>query len=311
MKSKSFQYLQVWLIATLAAFVGLSACSSGGGDKNKAEEPELVVDMSELDQKMFEDIGEVKKIFYTMPSPLETAMMIKSAGAEYNEEFLNPIENAANYSTNMSMALNLGIYTCDLSFVSLYDQTAASVNYMNASKKMADGLGILDAINDETIEKLEENVNNRDVIMEIISDTFMNSSSYLQENDRSSVASIVLVGGWMEGLYLATQMVSTDSIMTSKLVKRIADQKLSMDIVIRLLNETKDNEDIQSILADIDNLKETFDKIKITTTSPINAVVDKDSKVTTLTSKTQSTLTPEIFNELKEKVQAIRNKYIS
>ena len=311
MKSKFFQYLHISLIATLAAFVGLSACSSGGGDKNEAEEPELVVDMSELDQKMFEDIGEVKKIFYTMPSPLETAMMIKSAGAEYNEEYLNPVENAANYSTNMSMALNLGIYTCDLSFVSLYDQTEASVNYMNASKKMADGLGILDAINDETIDKLEENVNNRDVIMEIISDTFMNSSSYLQENDRSSVASIVLVGGWMEGLYLATQMVSTDSIMTSKLVKRIADQKLSMDIVIRLLNETKDSEDIQSILADIDNLKETFDKIKITTTSPIKSSVDKDSKVTTLTSKTQSTLTPEIFNELKEKVQAIRNKYIS
>ncbi len=311
MKCKSFLYLLVGMAATVAASVGLSSCSSGGGEKNKAEEPELVLDMSELDHKMFEDIGEVKKIFYTMPSPLETAMMIKSTGSEFNEDLLNPVENAANYSNNKSMALNLGIYTCDLSYVSLYDQTAASVNYMNASKKMADGLGILGAIDDETIEKLEENVNNRDVIMEIISDTFMNSSSYLQENDRASVSSIVLVGGWMEGLYLATQMVPADSIMSSKLVKKIADQKLSLDIVIRLLNESKDSEDVQSIRADIENLKETFDKIKITTTSPVKTKKDEGSGVTTLTSKTKSTITPEIFNELKDKVAAIRTKYIS
>ena len=48
-----------------------------------------------------------------------------------------------NYVTNKSMALNLGIYTCDLSFASLYEQTQLIIDYMNAAKKMADGLGIL------------------------------------------------------------------------------------------------------------------------------------------------------------------------
>lgn len=311
MKSKSFQFFYFNLVLLAVALVMMPACQSGESEKNKAEEPELVLDMSELDKELFKDIGEVKKIFYSMPSPLETAMMIRSTGAEYNEELMNPVENASNYSNNKSMALNLGIYTCDLSFVSLYDQTEASINYMNASKKMADGLGILDAINDETIERLEENINNRDVIMEIISDTFMNSSSFLHENDRSSVAAIVLVGGWVEGLYISTQLVEPGSIMDNELVTKIVDQKLSLDIVMRLLDESKENEDVQDVLVEIEDLKATFDKIKLTTTSPVKASVDEENNVTTLKSKTQSNVTPEVFNELKEKVFKLRSKYIS
>lgn len=311
MKSKSFQFFHLNLLLLAVALVLMPACQSGESEKSKAEEPELVLDMSELDKELFQDIGEVKKIFYSMPSPLETAMMIRSAGAIYNEDLLNPVDNATNYSNNMSMALNLGIYTCDLSFVSLYDQTEASINYMNASKKMADGLGILDAINDETIERLEENINNRDVIMEIISDTFMNSSSFLHENDRSSVAAIVLVGGWVEGLYLSTQMVEPDAAKENELVTKIVDQKLSLDIVMRLLEESKDSEDVQEVLVDMEDLKYTFDKITLTTTSPVKTTVDEESNVTTLKSKTQSTITPELFSELQEKVLRIRSKYIS
>ncbi len=310
MKSKIFQLFQLKYLALVVSAFCIAGCSIGGGDKDKSEEPEIMLDMSELDKELFQDIGQVKKIFYSLPSPLETAMMIRSAGAGYNEELLNPVDNAANYTTNKSMALNLGSYTCDLSFVSLYDQTEASVNYMNAAKKMADGLGILDAINDETIQKLEENVNNRDVIMEIISETFMNSSSFLHENDRASVAAIVLVGGWMEGLFLATQMVDPDSIYNNNLVDRIMDQKLSINIVVKLLEESMDNLDVQSVMADVKDIMATFDKVKLTTT-PVETSLDQETNVTTLKSKTESNITPDIFRELQEKVKTIRTKYIS
>jgi hypothetical protein len=104
-------------------------------------------------------------------------MLIKSAGALFDDRLLNPIENTKNYSTNKSMALNLGIYTCDLSFASLYDQTQLIINYMNAAKSMADGLGILDVIQQEDIDRLEENIHNTEVIMEIVSQTYLNSNS--------------------------------------------------------------------------------------------------------------------------------------
>lgn len=308
MKQKAFRFLPFSMVILLIGFSLTSGCKVGA--EKEEEEPELELDMSQLSQDMFEDIGEVKKIFYSLPSPIETAMIIRSAGATYNENLLNSVDNASNYTTNKSMALNLGVYTCDLSFASLYDQTEASIDYMNAAKKMADGLGILDAISDETIEELEENINNRDVIMEIISDTFMNSSSFLHENERASVAAIVLVGGWMEGLFLATQIVDLDSLENNALVDRIMDQKLSLDIVLKLLDESKDNEDVQEILADVENLKATFDKVELRS-SQIETSYDEETEVTTIKSKTSSNLTPEVFTELKGKIETIRNKYIS
>ncbi len=196
--------MPIRLTAILIIAVFMAGC---GSEKRKSGSDEVSLSESEMSTGILEDVNSAKQIFYSLPSPLETAMLIKNAGASYNEDLLNPVDNTSSYTTNKSLALNLGIYTTDLSFASLFDQTQTSIQYMNAAKRMADGLGILDAIDNNTIEMLEENINNRDRIMDIISETFMNSSSFLTENERPALASIVLVGGWVEGLYIASNLV--------------------------------------------------------------------------------------------------------
>ncbi len=284
----------------------LNNCQSKG---NKKTTDEVTVDQSEVNKELFSDINEAKKIFYSLPSPLETAMLIKTAGAKYDANLLNPLKNVDNYTTNKSMALNLGIYSTDLSFASLFDQTQTAIDYMGAAKKVADRMGILDAIDNNTIARLEENVNNRDAIMDIISETFMSSSSFLKDNDRASQAAVMLVGGWVEGLYIATQLVGDAPVKDNKLVERIVDQKLSLDIVIRLLDDYKTNTDVAAVLPQINELKSVFDKITIKT-SKIEPVYDEATKVTTLKSKSEIKITPEVFKELVSKVKAIRSNFI-
>jgi len=301
LKSKKFKGLL--LVALAAFFIG---CGSGG-DKDKAAE--VTVDMAEISQELFDNISDAKQIFYSLPSPLETAMLVRSAGAEYDAEILNSVDNAGNYTGQKKMALNLGIYTCDLSFASLYDQTQACISYMNAAKQMADGLGILDAISDDTIERLEENVNNREVLLDIVSETFMNSSSDLEETGRPAVAAMLLVGGWIEGLYIATELVNRGTYEGNKLVDRISDQKLSINIVMKLLEENQDNADVAAILAEVIELKNIFDKLVIQTTA-IEPEHDPETNVTTLKSESTSTMSPEIFAEISEKIKALRSSYI-
>ncbi|MCH7658513.1 MAG: hypothetical protein IIB05_09390 [Bacteroidetes bacterium] len=298
------KFAKVLMLIIISALV--VGCKSG---EKGEKEPEFDVDMQEIDQSLFDNINQAKRVFYSMPSPLETAMLVRSAGAIYNEDLLNSLDNVGNYTTNRSMALNLGIYTCDLSFASLYDQTQTSISYLSAAKKMADGLGILDAINEETLERLEENVNNREVIMDIISETFMNSSAYLQENNRQALSSIVLVGGWVEGLYLAIKLVDQDSFEGNKLVDRIVDQKLSLNIVMKLLEDHKNNPDVADILIDMNQLKAIYDKISITT-SEIKTSFDEETQITTLESTTKNNFTLEIFIELSTKVESLRETYI-
>jgi hypothetical protein len=301
-----FKYITIFSI-----FVLFTLCAS---DRKKKQSQELDLEDFISKDDIFNDIDKAKKIFYSLPSPLETAMLIKSAGADYDEELLNSLENVDNYSTNMSMALNLGIYTTDLSFASLFDQTQTSIKYMEVAKKLAEGLDITDAISNETIKNLEDNLNNRDIIMDIISETFFNSSSYLKENDRESVAAIVLVGGWIEGLYIATQLVG-DNLKDNKLVDRISEQKLSFNLVQRLLEDNRVNEsgeedeDIVSLMVQLKELKTVFDKIKVETTE-IKIEPNDETNVTTLKSQTKITITPEAFSELKENVKMLRTNFI-
>jgi len=257
-----------------------------------------------------EQLNTTKRILYSLPSPLETAMLIKNAGAEYNEELMNPTSNSSRYVTSKSRALNLGIYSTDLSYASLFDQSQATLDYIGAAKEMADGPNILDAIDEETVTQLEEQINNRDAIIDIISETLMNSSSFLKENDLEGTASVVLVGGWVEGLYIATSLVDENDLEDNKLVERIVDQKLSLDIMVNLLESSPEDQDAQAVLEDVKALKTIFDKITINQ-GEVTAVEDPDTNVTTLKSESSIRITSRVFTELKTKVFEIRSSYIS
>ncbi|MCK5169632.1 MAG: hypothetical protein KAQ75_07115, partial [Bacteroidales bacterium] len=309
MNMKLLHRKALYLSVVIVSIALITGCGSG---KDKANDYDdlVTIDSLEIDEQLIQDVKAVKEIFYSLPSPLETAMILKQAGAKYNEELLNSTDNTSRYVTNKSMALNLGIYTTDLSYASLFDQTQATINYMNASKKMAEGLGILNAIDEDILERLEANINNREVIMDIISETIMNSSSFLEENDRQAMSTIILVGGWVEGLFIATNLVEDDvDFNNNELVKRIIDQKLTLSTVLSLLDENSDNVDVQNVMTNVNELKAIFDKIEIST-SKIEPVTDEETNVTTLKSETTISMSPATYNELKEKIKVIRSNYI-
>ena len=320
-KNSPFYYMKVrnYLFITLLVLI-FGSCNLGKKSDSEtqgdaAKDGVALQDFISEDD-IFSDIDKAKKIFYSLPSPLETAMLIKSAGAEYDEELLNSLNNTDKYTTSKSLALNLGIYTTDLSFASLFDQTQTSISYMEAAKKMAEGLDITDAIDDETINKLEQNLDNRDMVMDIISETFLNSSSYLKENERQDVAAIVLVGGWIEGLYIASKIVGDASIKDNKLVDRILEQKLSFNIVQRMLDDNKkdtdgsENQDIIKLISELEPLKKAFDKVTVEMSKiEVEKPTDKN-KVSTLKSETKVIVTQEDFKKLREVVIELRTSFI-
>jgi hypothetical protein len=278
-----------------------------GGKKPPVEESPIKPPQDNAE--ILKDIKQAEKIFQALPSPIESAMLVKSAGGRFDESLLNPVGNVNTYVTNKSRALNLGAYTCDLSFASLYEQTQLIIDYMNAAKKMAEGLSILDAIDQETIDDLEENINNSEYIMDIVSETFLNSNSYLEDNGQPAVAAMVLVGGWIEGLYISTQLIDMNEFNGNKLVSRIIDQKLSIDILINLLAKSKGNPAVDELLTQVGKLKIVFDKIKLET-SPVRTEYNQATNTTVLRSEVKTDMTPAVFKELAATVTEIRNSFV-
>jgi hypothetical protein len=292
------------LFAILGIASLIVSCSSEGS-KDVASDNSTNVDVERLEKEKI--IKEAKKVMYSLPSPIETAMLIKRAGAEYNEELLNPVENASNYSTNKAKALNMGVYGADLSYASIFDQTQTTMKYMSVSKKLADELGLLSSIDSKIINRLETNVNDRDSIIRIISETFMNSNSTLKEDNRPAIAAMILCGGWIEGLYLATSL--TESIEQEELLERILDQRLSYGEMQKLLESNSDNPDVVKMIEDMAPLKTAFEAI-VVKTSEIVPVTDKESKVTTLKATSKLEVTQEQFVKLKEETLKLRQTII-
>ena len=145
--------------------------------------------------------------------------------------------------------------------------------------------------------------------MEIVSETFMNSNSYLEDNGQPAIAAIVLVGGWFEGLYISTQLVDMKDFNGNKLVGRIIDQKLSIDILINLLESSKGNPAVDELIVQVKKLKVVFDKITIKT-STIRPEFDKTSNTTVLKSEVKTDMTPEVFKELSATVAEIRKTFV-
>ena len=304
--NKKHTRINVQLFMAFFAVAMLVGCKSGG---NRAQEDNNVPINLPKNAEVYEDIKQAEKVFNSLPSPLESAMLLKSAGAKFDASLLNPISNNSRYVSNKSMALNLGIYTCDLSFASLYEQTQLIIDYMNSAKKMADGLGILNAIDKATIDRLEENINNSEIIMEIVSETFLNSSSYLEDNGQPAIAAMTLLGGWFEGLYMSTQLVDMNNFAGNKIVSRIIDQKLSIDILINLLDSSKGDPAVDELIAQMQRIKTIFDKVQITS-SAVSPEFDRASNSTILKSDVTTNMTPEVFRELATTVSEIRNSFI-
>jgi len=295
------------ILGVTALLVCMAATSCKG--KTKGKEAKVTEETVSADEQTMEQIKSAEKVFNALPTPLEVAQLIKEAGAKFDVTLLNPVENKSNYTTSKSMALNLGIYVCDLSFASMYDETSLLVNYMQAAEDMATGLGIIDAIDEGTIEKLEQNINNRDVIMEIVSETFLNSQAYLEDDEQHAVAATIIAGGFIEGLYISTHMVDMKNFKGNKLVKTIADQKMSVDDLIRLLETYNENTAIQELLGPIRELKTIFDKVERSTT-PASTKYDDKTGVTEITGAAMSEIKQDVFLAIKEKVGDIRNIYV-
>lgn len=288
------------IYSVLATFL-LYAC--GGNEENTTSTVEESTDIESSDSQ--ERAEKAKMVFYTIPSPYETALMFEKVGVGYNIGILNSIDNVNNYSTKVKKALNFGVYGADLSYANLFDQSQQCMFYMNCAKKLADGLGVTSAFDAETMERIEINLNNRDSLMTIINDSYWIADSYLKENEEDYLSALIISGGWIEGLYLGSNTLDRENI-NQELMQRVADQKYSLNNLIELL-KLYSGAEVENIGKQLEDLKASFDKIE--STEEATSVEEEDGMATIGGGETLN-ITEEIIFEIAEKAKTIRNEII-
>lgn len=252
-----------------------------------------------------------QNIFYSIPSPIELAQLIRKAGAIYNKDLLNSIDNVSKYNSNSSKALNLGVYGADLSYTSVFDNnTQESILYLSCTRKLAESLGVGNAFDEKTVERIEANTGKKDSLFSIISDSYLSTDEMLKESQRENASGLVIAGGFVEGLYLGTQLAKTAK-KSEEIVNRIAEQKGTLDNVISLLASSEQDASVASVMEDMKALQTIFSEVKVNAASASTVKTNESTKVTTIGGKIVYSITPETMDKLTVKVAEIRNKIIS
>jgi hypothetical protein len=286
-------------ILALSGMMVFSAC------KNKSEGEGEGLDAAALATK-----EKATKVFYAVPSPAELALMIKATGAKFDKGILNSVDNASKYATIKSKALNLGVYGADLSYVSTFDQTQESMVYMNTCKKLADGLGLTGAIDEEIIKRMEANLNKKDSLVKIISDTYMATDTYLKENERGSESALVVAGGWIEGMYISIQVANANK-NNQDIMKRIAEQKDVLENLMGLLGTYASVEPaVEEIVNELKPLQAIYGNIKPSGQQG-EVKTDTAAMKTTIESTVQYNLSPEQLAEITKILVTLRGKIIA
>lgn len=244
---------------------------------------------------------------FSIPSPIQTAFLIKNSGASYSKDILNASNKSSSYTSDFAKAINLGIYGADMAYVTMYDKTQDALGYMTSAKKLADDLHVSGAFDNSIIERFQKNLGNKDSMLSLTGVAYRASDAYLKNNDRKDVSGLVLAGGWLESLYFATNLY--DSKKNEDIKRRIAEQKSSLQSLIKLLNQYYSQAEYTEFIDGLKDLATVYDGIEFKYVF-IKPTTDAEKKTTTINSKTEIKITDEQLKSISDKVKALRTQVV-
>jgi frataxin-like iron-binding protein CyaY len=291
---------QVFTLSVLAVLA-----VSCGGEEPTVDQIENPIEKKDPSSTQLMEID--GKVF-SIPSPIQTAILIKNAGTNYNKDILNAPSKVTNYSTSFKKAVNLGIYGADLGYVTMYDQTQDAISFLTAVKSIADDLGVSSAFDLELVERFEKNIGNQDSLLVLVSDAYKSSDRYLKGNQQNDIGGLILAGGWIESLYFATNSAKmTDN---KEIIKRIGEQKTTVYNLIKLLTPYYSKTEFTKLIDDLMELNEIYDQVESTYTY-VKSTVDIENKTTTINSTTVVNISDDQLKAITDKVMQIRVEIIS
>ncbi|MEQ8324055.1 MAG: hypothetical protein RIC15_01890 [Vicingaceae bacterium] len=231
------------------------------------------------------DVGDTKRallvesIIRSSPTVSETSEIFAVLGSSFNREYLNDIQNISKYTTLKDMGINLGVYLADIGYVSTFEQSQEVLFYMNSAKKMAEGIGVSDVFDEGTVERMEMNINDKDSVLDIISDLYWKTDGFLKELDRQNISALIICGGWVEGMYIGGRILN-DDFDSDIVYARYKDQRKNLKKILRLLDTFEGEENLDYFkqkLSDIDKDYESMPQPEVIIET--NDVTDAEKEV--------------------------------
>ena len=295
-------YSLIQMSLATAAMLGLVACS---GSQNNNE----LQDLSDQDNDTAVVVSAevVGDMIQNVSSPVEMANEIKNTGVAFSQNTLNEAGKENSYETSFKKAVNLGVYSADLGYINTFGKNLVVVDYLSSSKRLADGLGVGQFLDFQMLSRMAKDNTNLDSLKQLSVTSFNNIDKYLRDQKRSNVSTAIVVGTWVEGIYITCQVIKQTN--DEGLINRLGEQKNIVDILEIVINAYSNTDyDFKTLSNKVTELKRIYDNVKITMEmgEPITKEVD-GMLVIEQNEITHVDIKPETVSAITSKIDEIRD----
>lgn len=303
------QWIKLVFIAFIVSAFCLVGCQ-GDGNKKASDKIEIPEEIFGEDEPLLISQEAMNDIIDNISSPVEMASLIESTGVPFSQKLLASTDRVDELNTNFKQALNLGIYGCDLGYLNMYEKTGSVMTNMTAIKKLSNELRIGQFFDFSTIKRLATNSENIDSLMYISVASFNNMDQYLRESNRSNISSLIVTGMWIEGMYLATQVVK--EAPKDAVVERVADQKTVLNHLLLVLKNYKSDPNFAKLVEDIDDIREVYKEVKLSYEAGEPEAKEVDGMLIIVQNDKQFIdISDETLSNIITVIERVRNKIIN
>ncbi|MBI3509879.1 MAG: hypothetical protein HY064_04395 [Bacteroidetes bacterium] len=296
------RFIKSWLLPAAVLVFALHSCGNDGDGKTPTDS--TAGDSTATKGDTTKNLNMI-----SVPSPTEVFGYMKMVGASNaNSNYLNPTDNEKKYESKKSQSLNLGIYSADLLYCSTFGVSDKVLGYFGTCMRMGDKLKVATNLTDKDKDRISKNTGNGDSLVAISNDMYLSSFENLENTDRGGDLSLMLAGGWVESLYLMSNMVK-DFDKDKSTAEHIAEQRLALGNLIEFMDKyAAKDADVKAVQDQIKDLKTLFDASQ---TSGTNSATSKKNGKLVIGGGAKTTLTKDQFDKIQSKLNEIRTGYIN
>lgn len=276
------------IAAIATCFFAVSCGESSAPDANPVEDNEEVV-VEEVE--VMEESDEPE---FIIPSALQISAMFKSSGLSYIDGITNSPDKVSDYHSKFEKLLNFGVYSGDLFYCILNDQSQMSIQYLKAIRQLADETGMAGIFNTGPLfERFEANIGNKDTVFNIMLEFQEKTDVLIAENNEEHSAMVIFAGAWTEGMYIGLDAAKSSE--NENLRARLVEQMTIVGNLIKGLEyQPNRNENTKAVEAKFQAILDYF--------MSIDGVKGDDEY-----SYDSTALTEEDWSKLYEMVRDLRN----
>jgi len=250
-----------------------------------------------------------KEIFYGLLTPTEITTIFSRLGVPQDNSILNPVSNNKLYTSNAKAAINLGIYGVDFGYVKMFGVGQQMIDYIITVRDLSNKLGIPDRFLLDPIRKLESGMSDPDSVMALVNKSYSDIENHLRQDGRESTAGLMLMGGWVEALYITSQLLYNPENLDKEVVEKIAQQKYSLTSLIGFMRNYYDDPVVVYYTKKLIYLRRFYDTFEIYFKKG-DLEIDTNRKVL-LASGSDINITIETLTKIRDYVKKLRTEMVT